>query len=168
MQTAEHAPPAPVHNLPKVIWVACPNHRCPQSGARRQVFLRAVAVGVVELPRLACQRCGWELPYQIFNEPVEELMPKIHADRDPTYKTDIPDAAVATSDSAEVVADTGAPAAEPVEGPPAVLEPEPSTPDPDTEPANETPAELAEPASAPVETRPKARKRTTPKAARGS
>lgn len=68
------------------VWVACDNELCPSVGARRQVFLRRVAHGVVEKPcELLCEACGFSLAFNLW----EDTMPKLHADRDPTYKTDI-------------------------------------------------------------------------------
>ncbi|MEU0207351.1 hypothetical protein [Streptomyces canus] len=47
--------------LPSVT-VACGNAVCRYEGRERRVHLRTAAPGVVEVPRLACAGCGWDMP----------------------------------------------------------------------------------------------------------
>ena len=74
--------------------VECRNQACRVCGTVRRVGLRTAAPGVVELPAFLCSGCGlamylvsmWRLPAA----GTENDMPKIHADREPTYAPDIP------------------------------------------------------------------------------
>jgi hypothetical protein len=47
--------------LPSVT-VACGNDVCRYAGRERRVYLRAAAPGVLELPRLVCAGCGYDMP----------------------------------------------------------------------------------------------------------
>ncbi len=47
--------------LPSVT-VACGNAACRYEGRERRVHLRTAAPGVVEVPRLACAGCGFDMP----------------------------------------------------------------------------------------------------------
>lgn len=47
--------------LPSVT-VVCGNTGCLYAGRERRVHLRTAAPGVVEVPRLACTGCGWDMP----------------------------------------------------------------------------------------------------------
>jgi hypothetical protein len=47
--------------LPSVT-VACGNEVCRYEGRERRVHLRTAAPGVVEVPRLACAGCGFDMP----------------------------------------------------------------------------------------------------------
>ena len=47
--------------LPSVT-VACGNEVCQYEGRERRVHLRTAAPGVVEVPRLACAGCGFDMP----------------------------------------------------------------------------------------------------------
>jgi len=59
---------------------------CPSFGVQRQVYLRRVALGVVEIPHtLLCEGCGMSMSFSIW----EAEMPKLHVDREPTNKHDI-------------------------------------------------------------------------------
>jgi hypothetical protein len=57
--------------LPTVT-VACGNGGCRYEGRERRVYLRTAAPGVLELPRLACAGCGFEMPTVVPWPPVEE------------------------------------------------------------------------------------------------
>ena len=75
--------------------VECRNQACRVCGTVRRVGLRTAAPGVVELPAFLCSGCGlamylvsmWRLPAA----GTENDMPKIHADREPTYAPDVPE-----------------------------------------------------------------------------
>lgn len=66
--------------LPSVT-VACSNEVCRFEGRERRVHLRTAAPGVVEVPRLACAGCGFDMPTVTPWPPVaeseDEDMPKI-------------------------------------------------------------------------------------------
>ena len=47
--------------LPSVT-VACGTGGCLYEGRERRVYLRAAAPGVLELPRLVCAGCGYDMP----------------------------------------------------------------------------------------------------------
>ncbi|MET7944282.1 hypothetical protein [Streptomyces sp. NPDC005302] len=66
--------------LPSVT-VACADSGCRYEGRERRVLLRTAAQGVLELPRLVCAGCGYDMPtvtpWPPVTEPEEEQMPKI-------------------------------------------------------------------------------------------
>lgn len=78
--STEHTEGAGGTVLPSVT-VACGNEACRYEGRERRVHLRTAAPGVVELPRLACAGCGYDMPTVTPWPPVtdseEEQMPKI-------------------------------------------------------------------------------------------
>lgn len=83
------------------VWVACGNGGCASFGLQRQVYLRRVALGVVEVPHaLLCEGCGMSMSFSIW----EAEVPKLHVDRDPTYRDQIAQAPTEPA-SAEPVAD---------------------------------------------------------------
>jgi len=60
--------------------VECANGACPHAGKRRRVHLRTAAPGVLEMPRLVCAGCGYDMPTVAPWPPVNESeddMPKI-------------------------------------------------------------------------------------------
>lgn len=63
--------------------VACATESCTAHAVTRRVFLRRVAPGVVELPRLACASCGAEMR-TVTPWPREATMPKITRHGGPT------------------------------------------------------------------------------------
>lgn len=89
--------------LPSVT-VACGNEACRYEARERRVHLRTAAPGVLELPRLACAGCGYEMPTVTPWPPVtesteseDEDMPKItvhggasnvYAEPEPVDETD--------------------------------------------------------------------------------
>lgn len=96
MQTAEEVTADPTRMLggvaggvPLSIWVACGNPYCHAFGVQRQVWLKRIAVGVVPLPLLLCERCCHRIAIPSFPVLEEEPMPKIHVGREPTHKADI-------------------------------------------------------------------------------
>lgn len=48
--------------VPAFVYAACANGGCVRAGARQQVRLRMVAMGLVELPALVCAQCGHTVP----------------------------------------------------------------------------------------------------------
>lgn len=66
--------------LPSVM-VECANTGCRYGRRQRRVHLRTAAQGVLELPRLVCAGCGYDMPtvtpWPPVTEPEEEQMPKI-------------------------------------------------------------------------------------------
>lgn len=66
--------------LPSVT-VACGNEACRYAGRERRVHLRTAAPGVVEVPRLACAGCGFDMPtvtpWPPVTESEEDMTPKI-------------------------------------------------------------------------------------------
>jgi DNA-directed RNA polymerase subunit RPC12/RpoP len=52
--------------------VCCANEVCPAEGVQRRVGLTQVVPGVLDLPRLVCARCGYELL-----KVTEDIVPKI-------------------------------------------------------------------------------------------
>lgn len=68
------------------VWVSCGNGGCAYFAIQRQVMLRRVALGVVEVPQaLLCEGCGMSMSYSIW----EAEVPKLHVDREPTYRDQI-------------------------------------------------------------------------------
>lgn len=61
--------------MPLQITVACDRRICPNLGVDRRVTLRQVALGVVDVPRLACAGCGCELAMS-WPPPEEKNVPK--------------------------------------------------------------------------------------------
>ncbi len=115
---AELAAPTGVGRVRAWVWVACSNGGCASYGLQRQVYLRRVALGVVEIPhRLLCEGCGFDLGYSIW----EAEVPKIHVGREPSYREDITPPAAA--EPAEVETADAAPAEETVEPPAAAKSP---------------------------------------------
>jgi hypothetical protein len=78
--------------LPSVT-VACGTAGCRHNGRERRVHLRTAAPGVLEMPRLVCAGCGFDMPtvapWPAVNES-EDDMPKISVHGGPTYAADIP------------------------------------------------------------------------------
>jgi hypothetical protein len=66
--------------LPSVT-VACGNEVCRYEGRERRVHLRTAAPGVLEMPRLVCACCGFDMPtvapWPPINESEDDSMPKI-------------------------------------------------------------------------------------------
>ncbi|MFF0138544.1 hypothetical protein ACFYRN_19140 [Streptomyces sp. NPDC005227] len=66
--------------LPSVT-VTCANTGCRYESRERRVHLRTAAQGVLELPRLVCAGCGYDMPtvtpWPPVTDPEEEQMPKI-------------------------------------------------------------------------------------------
>ena len=52
--------------------VCCANEACPAEGVERRVGLTQIVPGVLDLPRLVCARCGYELL-----KVTEDIVPKI-------------------------------------------------------------------------------------------
>lgn len=50
-----------MHAVPLAITVVCTQDWCPVGGRPARVYLRRVALGVVEWPRLLCERCGCDM-----------------------------------------------------------------------------------------------------------
>jgi hypothetical protein len=50
-----------MNTVPNVLDVACGTGRCEAFGRPRRVYVRLATVGVVEMPRWVCQRCGAEM-----------------------------------------------------------------------------------------------------------
>lgn len=63
--------------------VECATGGCAHVGKRRRVHLRTAAPGVLELPRLVCAGCGFDMPtvtpWPPVTESEDETMPKITA-----------------------------------------------------------------------------------------
>jgi hypothetical protein len=108
--------------MPTSVWVACSESDCTAFGIQRQIWLKQVAVGVVDVPRLVCVACRSELVLPLFQDVEEAEVPKIHVGREPTDRADIP-------------APTAAVAAEPAE-----VEPVADAASAETEAAAEAPA----------------------------
>lgn len=74
--------------------VECCNGACPQVGKRRRVHLRTAAPGVLEMPRLVCAGCGFDMPavtpWPPVTESEDETMPKITVHGGPSHAVDIP------------------------------------------------------------------------------
>lgn len=74
--------------------VECVNGDCPHVGKRRRVHLRTAAPGVLEMPRLVCAGCGFDMPTVTGWPPVTEsedtTMPKITRHGGPSHAADIP------------------------------------------------------------------------------
>lgn len=79
--------------LPASVWVACGHIDCSAFGIQRQIWLKQVAVGVVDLPTLACVACRSLLQIPLFQDVEEAPVPKIHVGREPSYREDISAAA---------------------------------------------------------------------------
>ncbi|MFI2632626.1 hypothetical protein ACH5A2_19840 [Streptomyces collinus] len=61
--------------------VACGNEVCRYEGRERRVHLRTAAPGVLEMPRLVCAGCGFDMPtvapWPPINDSEDDSMPKI-------------------------------------------------------------------------------------------
>lgn len=90
--------------LPASVWVACGHVECGAFGIQRQIWLKQVAVGVVDVPRLACVACRRELQLPLFQDVEEAEVPKIHVGREPTHREDIVAPASAAAEPVEVEA----------------------------------------------------------------
>jgi hypothetical protein len=94
--------------------VECRNQACRAAGTVRRVGLRTAAPGVVELPAFLCSGCGLAMYLvSMWRQPAagtEKDMPRIHADREPTYA---PEAAAEDDSPAEVPVVADPPPAEP-------------------------------------------------------
>jgi hypothetical protein len=79
--------------LPSVT-VACGNEGCRYAGRERRVHLRTAAPGVLEMPRLVCAGCGYDMPtvtpWPPVTESEEDTVPKITVHGGPSYAADIP------------------------------------------------------------------------------
>lgn len=79
--------------LPSVT-VACGNTVCQYAGRERRVHLRTAAPGVLEMPRLVCAGCGYDMPAVTSWPPVteseEDTVPKITVHGGPSHAADIP------------------------------------------------------------------------------
>lgn len=89
-------------------WVSCSNGGCAYFAIQRQVMLRRVALGVVEVPHsLLCEGCGMSMSFSVW----EADVPKLHVDREPTYRDQIAQApAESVADLVEPEADVAPPA----------------------------------------------------------
>lgn len=73
--------------------VECATEGCLHTGKRRRVHLRTAAPGVLEMPRLVCAGCGFDMPTVAPWPPIndsEDDMPKISRLGGPTNAADIP------------------------------------------------------------------------------
>lgn len=90
VQDPAHSPGGAAGGVPTHVWTACTNPSCKACGVRRQIWLKQASVGVIAVPAYLCAACGDVLPVVLWPDNEEMDMPKLHADRPPTSKADIP------------------------------------------------------------------------------
>lgn len=109
--------------VPPFVQVSCDTRDCPAAGTVRQLRLRVISPGLVEMPPLLCAACGCQvrMPWPPSSEKESETMPKISRHKG------------ATNAAADAAAPTPASAAAQPATPVLVGEPGPELADP-TEP----------------------------------
>jgi hypothetical protein len=77
--STQRLPEGALKALVPSVTVACDNNACTAKGVERRVGLSQVVPGVLDLPRLICARCGYELP-----KVTEDIVPKIRVHGGPS------------------------------------------------------------------------------------